>query len=202
MNKRADKPLAVVPYDTGKSYDFFEDKISFENGSIYYKDIRGFGYLLSRTKNSIDFIPTYNSSEYRVKFDIGESKPLVIGKSASAPLFLKTNKQQTINLIFVELVKCIDALIAPSVFVKCMESYRKNGSISIGDLTITEHGIAAKSTFRTKTLLAGDYSGTTAHQGHAYIANSEGKIFKSISLLEINAPLLQPILDTLYSNNA
>lgn len=190
------KKLAVVPYDIDKSYDFYDDRLIVDGRTIEYDEIQGYGYLLTHKSNSVNLIPVSNSTTFTVYLDLG-NEIFQFGRYANGAMSFKTNKQKTIDLIFSEVYKCLEILIAPQVFSKCKDVLRSNGELKIGSLTITRHEIIKKSTFGTKSLPLSEYLQTTVGQGMVKVYGQNNKMFFSCALSVINAPLIGPMLNGL-----
>lgn len=196
------KKVAVVPYAPGKAYEFYDDRLIVENKVIHYSEIRGYSYILAHKKTSIDLIPAGNSTNFTVYFDIGQKKPFNFGRSASGLMYFKTDKQRTLDVIFSELVRCIEALIAPDVFRKLViPVVTENKPLTIGKLTITKAGLTKKTTFGQKNIIASDIGWAGIQQGYAIIKDGRNKAFFSCHLSTMNAPLIPDILNALYGPN-
>jgi len=194
------KKLAEVPYDTGKSYDFYEDKLLVDYREISYGSIVGYGYLLTHKSNSVNFIPVSNSTTFTIYFDLGGEK-FQFGRYANGAMAFKTSKQKTVDLIFSEVYKCLEILIAPLVFEKCLNTLRGAGELKIGGLTISGTELSKKGLFGgVKTLPLSEYETTTIAQGAVKVYGRNKKLFFSCPLSVINAPLTGAILETLTTS--
>ena len=190
------KKLAVVPYDVDKSYDFYDDRLIVDGRTIAYDEIQGYGYLLTHKSNSVNFIPISNSTNFTIYLDLG-GETFQFGRYANSAMAIKTKKQKTIDLIFSEVYKCVEILIAPLVFAKCKEVLRNNGELKIGTFTITRHELIKKSLFGSKTLPLSEYGQTTVGQGMVKVFAKNNKLFFSCALSVMNAPIIGPMLDGL-----
>jgi len=194
------KKVAIVPYAPGRAYEFYDDRVIIDDTIIHYSEIKGYSYLLSHKKTSIDFIPAGNSTSFTVYFDVGQKKPFHFGRSHSSVMYFKTDEQRTLDVIFTELVRCIEALIAPDVFKKLvLPIVAENMPLTIGSLTINQAGLTKKTTFGQKSIYASEIGWAGVHQGFAIVKDSRNKNFFSCSLSTMNAPLIPDILNALYS---
>lgn len=188
--------IATVPYAQGQAYDFYEKGCVIDGEKIRYDDIKGFGLLLTHKSNSVNLVPISNSTSFSVEFDLGD-RIFHFGRSSSNAMLFKSKKQKTIDLVYSEVVKCIEALIAPRVLEKCLHEFKTNGQLKIGDLTITTTKLIKKGMFGSKELPIEEYTDTRVNQGRVSVLNKKGKAFYTVSLSGINAPLIQPIMDIL-----
>jgi len=192
--------LASVPYAVGKSYDFYDDRLEVEDSIMYYNDILGYAYLLTRVSNSVNFVPTHTTTKFTVYLDYGASKPFSFGRSSSAPLASKSSKQKTVELVYSEVVKLLGYFIAPLVYEKCIQVLNDDGYIMIGKLEISYDGLFKKTLMSKKSLPKDEYLGSDVLQGKVRVFSNDQKVFYSCSLSEMNAPLISPILNTIYSD--
>lgn len=190
------KLLAKVPYDVDKSYEFYNDRLVIEEAEYFYKDIDGYGFGLTHSSTSIYLVPVGNSSSYIFRLWIGD-KMYGLNKSASNVMLFKNKKQRTIDMIFSELVQCVEAFIAPEVYKKNIDLYFEQGWINLGEITLRDGVLYKKGFFGTKELSLNEYGFTSIQQGTVNIYNSNKKLFYSCSLTEYNAPLIGVFLDAL-----
>lgn len=190
------KLLAQVPYDTEKSYDFYEDRLVVDGSEFKYEDIDGYGYLLMTKSTSINLIPVGNSTSYSFHIFEGDQE-YRYDKSAGNVMLFKNKKQKTINVIFTELVTCVQTFIAPGVFAKNLNLFKEQGWLTLAGLTLSEDTLIKKTMFGQKELHLSEYGQTVIAAGRVKVYNANNKLFYDGSLSEYNAPLMGAILDTL-----
>ena len=196
-SKTSNELIASVPYAEGKSIDYYEDRIVFNNKEIFYEDITGYGYLLSTLHNSINLIPTANSKTVELTISTGnDDKPILFKKKVEMPFWFHSKKQADLDIIFSEIVKITDAVLAQHVVNELYRKVRNGETLDIGGLIIEEDSIRRKGTFKEKEL--DEYGRTLIHAGHVFVMDGQDKQFFSMSLGAINAPLLGSLLDALF----
>jgi len=193
------KRVAAVPYAPGRAYEFYDDRVIIDDAIIYYSEIIGYSYHLTHKKTSVNLIPAANTTSFRVYFDIGERHPFNFGKSSSSVMYFKSDKQRTLDVIFTELVRCIEALIAPEVFKRLiLPIVTENKALTIGKLTINQFGLSKKTNFGNKSLYASEIGSSSIRQGYAIVSDYQDKNFYTCHLSTMNAPLLPDIINALY----
>lgn len=189
--------IVSIPYAGGGSIDYYSDRIIFYGKEIYYEDITGYSYLLSTYSHSINLIPTHNSKTVSLSISTGnDKKPIVFSKTHTMPMCFHSQNQNHLNIIFSKIVKTTNALLSRKV-LNDLYSRIKNGEVlDIGGLIIKEDSIRKKGIFKEKEL--DEYGQTYINAGQVIVENSQGKRFFIMSLGNINAPLLAPLLDALF----
>jgi hypothetical protein len=192
------KLLAQVPYAPEESFDFYDDRLVINQDTFLYGDIEGYGFLLTNKSQSINFVPISNSTSFELNIFENKQK-YTYSKNASNVMLFKNNKQLTVNLIYTELVKCIDAFIAPYVYQRVLKDYEESERIVIGGFTLDGDVMIKKGAFGgQKELNFGYYTGTKIVAGQVKICGPDNKVFYQCSLSQYNAPLAGPILDTIF----
>ncbi len=196
-SKTSNELIASVPYAEGKSIDYYEDRIVFNNKEIFYEDITGYGYLLSTYRHSINYIPTYNSKTITLQISTGDDrKAAVFSRKVAMPSGFHSKKQADLDIIFAEIVKITDAVLAKQILQDLYRRVRHGETLNIGGLTIEENSVRRKGTFKEKELE--EYGQTLIHAGHVFVMDGQNKQFFSMSLGAVNAPLLGSLLDALF----
>lgn len=196
-NKSSNEIIASIPYADGKSIDYYADRIIFNNKEIFYDDITGYGYLLSTYRHSINLIPTYNSKTVSLSLSTGnDGKPTVFSRKIEMPMWFHSQKQADLDIIFSEIVKITDAVLAQRVINDLYRRVKNGETLDIGGLIIEEDSIRRKGTFKEKELE--EYGRTYIGAGQVVVEDGRGKQFFSTSLGRINAPLLGSLLDALF----
>jgi hypothetical protein len=190
------KKIASVPYEKNESFDFYEDKMIFDSKEIKYNILEGYGYLLTNGSTNIYGIPASNSTSFDIRFSVGGNKTIEFSKSTTSAMLFKGEKHDVVGLIYIELVKCIEAIIAPYIYQKLWDKLLSGNEIMIGGLTISIDSIRKKSFWGEKEMV--QYGQTIIGGGFVTVKDANGKIFHSSSLCNINAPLLKPILDNIF----
>lgn len=197
------KKVASVPYAVGEAYDFYDDRLIIDGTEILYHEILGYGYLLTHKSTSINLIPAANSTSFNVTLVLNDGQKFKFGRHAGSVMYFKTEKQRTVDLIFSEVIKCIEVLVAPNVYEKLINYLAQDGaSIQIGKLIITKQGLTYKRNWGKKYLYPDEYYGADITQGQVHVWGVDrrkgSKKFFSCTLSYINAPLLPYILNTLF----
>lgn len=190
--------IATVPYAPGQAYDFYEDRLVVNGSEILFEDIDGYSYSLTHSSQSVYLVPVANSASFSINIDVGNKKPFSFGRRASAPMLFKTEKHRTVDIIFAEVVKCLDVLVAPFVLRKLGRELDETSAIHIGNLTISTDGLQTKGFRKVKRLPSGSIGSCKMAQGFVRVSDKNGKQFFSCSMNVINAPLLPDILDALF----
>lgn len=196
-SKSGNDLVASIPYAEGKSIDYYDDHIILKNKAIYYEDITGYGYLLSTYHKSINFIPIANSKTVNLSISTGnDRKAVVFSRKIEMPMYFHSKKQADLDVIFSEIVKITDAVLAQRVLNDLYRKVRNGETLDIGGLIIEEDSIRRKGTFKEKELE--EYGRTLIHAGQVFVMDGQDKQFFSTSLGRINAPLLGSLLDALF----
>ena len=196
-NEASNDLVASIPYADGKSIDYYEDRIVFNSKEIFYEDITGYGYLLSTYRHSINLIPTYNSKTVTLSISTGDDRrAAVFSREFAMPMRFHSQKQADLDIIFSEIVKITDTVLAQRVINDLYRSVRGGETLDIGGLIIEEDSVRRKGTFKEKELE--QYGRSYISAGQVFVEDGEGKQFFSTSLGRINAPLLGSLLDALF----
>jgi len=196
-NKASNELIASIPYAGGRSIDYYEDRIIFENKEIFYDDITGYGYLLSTYRHSIYYIPVYNSKTVTLSISTGDDRKAAVFSMRVAMLSgFHSKKQADLDIIFSEIVKITDAVLAKQVLNNLYHRVRDGESLDIGGLIVEEDSVRRRGIFQEKELE--QYGRTYISAGKVNVEDGEGKWFFSTSLGSINAPLLGSLLDILF----
>lgn len=194
MDQDSDNLIASIPYKNGKSIDFYEDRIILKNKEIYYDDISGYSFLLKSFQQSVYFIPIFNVRSVTFCISTGNDKKAVTFlRELLMPLWFHSRKQLDLDVVFSEVFKLSDALIAEHVLNKLMNQISDGESINIGGLIINKEYVKTQGAFKEKKLQ--NYGRTYMSEGSVIVEDDQGRMFFSTSLGTINAPLLQPVLD-------
>jgi len=196
-SKSSNDLIASVPYAEGKSIDYYDDRIVFNHTEIFYDDITGYGYLLSTYRSSINMIPISNSKTVSLSISTGDDrKAVVFSRKYEMPMWFHSKKQADLDIIFSEIVKITDAVLAQRVINDLYCRVRKGESLNIGGLIIEENSVRKRGTFKEKELE--QYGRSYISAGQVFVEDGEGKHFFSVSLGSINAPLLGSLLDAIF----
>lgn len=187
--------IASVPYAPGLSYDFYDNKLVIGSDEIAYRDIEGYGFLLTHKKQSVNFIPIANSTRFTFLLDLGDDGIYKFGSNSSGISAFRTNKQRTMDTVYSETVKCMNALITPMVLEKMFNTLDEDGEVRVGKLIIRPDELVKKTTFSSKDLPLSKYSAYKFAQGKVNLYQKDKKVpFYSDFLSTINAPLLPDFL--------
>lgn len=198
MSREADTELlASIPFAKGKAIEYYTDRVIFNRSEIFYDDITGYSYSLTSFSQSIYFIPAYNSKTVTLSFSLGnDAKPKTISIKADMISGFRTQRQADLELIFAEIIRVTDAILAQSVLNKLYSRVHDGESLNIGGLIIEKDSIKRKGMFKEKELE--QYGRTSMQAGQVVVEDNEGKQFFSTTLGNINAPLLGSLLDALF----
>lgn len=189
--------LASIPYEKDKAIEYYDDCIVFNRSKIFYDDIAGYGYSLTSFSQSIYFIPTYNSKTVSLSFSLGnDTKPETISIKAEMAFGFHTQRQADLELIFAEIIRITDVILAQLVLDKLYARVRNGESLNIGGLIIEDNSIRRKGMFKEKELE--QYGRTYTQAGQVVVEDGDGRRFFSTTLGNINAPLLGFLLDALF----
>lgn len=188
--------LAQIPYGINKSYDFYSDRLISDDKEILYRDMAGYGYSLTNSSFSLNFLPIVNSTGYSFRI-YTDHNSFNFSKTGSNLMNFKNKKQKAMNIIFGEIVKCTDAILLPQILEGSLNNYRLGNPINLGTLTCVNGMLIKKTTFGQKELNLSDYGQTVLAAGRVKIMNKRGEPFYICSLDEFNAPLIGNILDNL-----
>jgi hypothetical protein len=194
---RVSELLATVPYAQGRAVEFYDDCVVFNSKQLNYEDITGYGYLLLNQSTSVFYIPILNSRSIKLAFSTGDdSKPTFFQREITNFLLLHSERQNELNLIFSELVKLTEVIIAPLVYENLIKAIRAGETVNIAGLHIGKDSVSRSGTFRSKEME--QYGYASVGYGQVVVKDGEDKVFFSASLASINAPLIKPILDSLF----
>ena len=198
-------PLLVIDISKTRSLTFYERFLIYGAASISYKEIQGLSYLLTRTKYSLNSIPTGTQSSFEIRFDVN-GQLYKIASSASSSLFRGQKSREEKEEIFAKLVHVMDNLIKPFVVVNVLIRYAKENKLKIDWLTITPKGLYRKRLLRQPELLLWEqYHSSVLHQGVLYVlkqdAAKEYKTFFSCPMSAMNAVILPDVLTFLFQRH-
>jgi len=194
---RVSELLASVPYAQGEAVEFYDDCVVFNSKQLKYKDITGYGYLLLNRSTSVLYIPIFNNRSIALSFSMGDdSKPTIFRREITNFLLMHSERQNELNLIFSELVKLTEAIIAPLVYKSLMRAIKTGETVNLAGLRIGKDSVSRSGLFRSKEM--DQYGYTSIGYGQVVVKDGAGNVFFSASLATINAPLVKPILDSLF----
>ena len=112
------------------------------------------------------------------------------------PMRFHSQNQADLDVIFSEIVKITDAILAQPTVNRLYRSVTSGESLNVGGLIIEEDSLRVKGMFKEKEME--EYGRTYIHAGYVTVEDARGKQFFSTSLGTINAPLLGSLLDALF----
>lgn len=206
VEQDATKPLISINVSKTQTLVFYNSFLIYKGSRVNYKDIDGMSYLLTRTKHSINFIPTHTSSSFKIKLEANGQK-YDVGSSDTSFMFFKSQSQKEKEEIFSKLVYVLDNLIKPSVLINQLIKYGKENKLKIGDsLTVNSKGFFKKRFWRSPEFLPWDqYYNSVLHQGNFHIYKSDPakkyKMYFSCSMSVMNTAMFSDLLNILFSSH-
>lgn len=200
------EPLISINVSKTQTLVFYNSFLIYKGTRISYRDIDGISYLLTRTKHSINFIPTHTSSSFKIKLESNGQK-YEVGSSESSFMFFASRSQKEKEEIFGKLVYVLDNLIKPFVLINRLIKYGKDNELKIGDsLTVNSKGFFKKKFWRSPEFLPWDqYYNSLLNQGNFYIYKSDPvkkyKLYFSCSMSIINTAVFPDLLNILFQSN-
>jgi len=189
--------IASIPFDEGKEIEYYEDRVIFNRNEIFYEDITGYAYSMTSFSQSVYFIPAYNSKTVTLSFSVGDdTKPISLVVKAEMLSGFHNQRQADLEVIFSEIIKITDAILAQAVLNKLYHRIKQGESLSVAGLIVEEDSIRRKGLFKEKELE--QYGRTYLRAGQVIVEDGQGRQFFSVSLGTINAPLLGYLLDALF----
>ena len=200
------QPLISINISKTQTLVFYDSFLIYRGARINYKDIDGMSYLLTRTKHSINFIPTHTSSTFKIKLEANGQK-YEVDSSTTSFMYFQGKNQKEKEEIFSKLVYILDNLIKPFVLINQLIKYGKENKLKIGDsLTINSKGFFKKRFWRSPEFLPwGQYYNSVLHQGNFHIYKSDPskkyKLFFTCSMSVMNTAVFPDFLNILLQSN-
>ena len=200
------KPLISINVSKTQTLVFYDSFLIYKGARLNYRDIDGISYLLTRTKHSVNFIPTHTSSTFKIKLEANGQK-YEVDSSASSFMFFQGKNQKEKEEIFGKLVYILDNLIKPFVLINQLIKYGKENKLKIGDsLTINLKGFSKKRFWRSPEVLPwNQYYNSVLHQGNFHIYKSDPakkyKLFFSCSMSVMNTAVFPDLLNILFQSS-
>jgi len=202
----ATQPLISINVSKSQTLVFYNSFLIYKGARINYKDIDGMSYLLTRTKHSINFIPTHTSSSFQIKLEANGQK-YDVGSSDTSFMFFKSQSQKEKEEIFGKLVYILDNLIKPFVLINQLIKYGKEQELKIGDsITVNSKGFFKKRFWRSPEFLPWEqYYNSVLHQGNFHIYKSDSakkyKLYAACSMSVMNTAIFPDLLNILFQSN-
>lgn len=198
-DKTSDELIASIPYENGRSIEYYSDRVVFNRNEILYEDITGYGYSLTSYTQSVYLIPTHNSKTVTLSISVGnDNNPVKFSKTVTMPMSFHSKEQEDLSIIFSEIIKITDAILSQSVFNKLHHKILAGEPVNICGLTVEEDSIRRKGMFKEKELE--QYGRTYTKAGQVIVEDGNGKQFFSTPLGNINAPILGYLLDAYFKD--
>jgi hypothetical protein len=183
-----------------KKIQFYDTYMTINEDLYNYSDIKGYTYLLQTIKRSINFIPTYTTTDFSFKIQYKDQK-VYISKQKMDLFRFHTQARKDIQSLFVELAKAFDEYVRPQALSNLQQTLKNQGFVQAGSLKITARSLEY-SRFMRKSLQLDmkDYHNSQFYNGRLYIYRNEaGKPvdFADIGMGEENAVLIPDLLLTL-----
>jgi predicted nucleic acid-binding Zn ribbon protein len=202
----ASKPLVSINVSKSQTLVFYNDFLIYKGSRINYRDIDGLSYLLTRTKHSINFIPTHTSNAFHIKLEANGQR-YEIGSSATSFMFFESKSQKEKQEIFAQLVYILDNLIKPFVLINLLIRYSKGNKLYLGDsFIVNPKGFYKKRFWQKPDFLPWDqYYNSVLYQGYLYIYKNDVKEkykpFFSCSMSIMNTAVMPDILNILFQDH-
>ncbi len=200
------KPLISINVSKTQTLVFYNSFLLYKGARLNYKDIDGMSYLLTRTKHSVNFIPTYTSSTFKIKL-VANGQKYEVDSSATSFMFFQGKNRKEKEEIFGILVYISDNLIKPFVLINVLINYGKDKELKIDDsLTVNEKGFFKKRFWRTPDFLPwNQYYNSILHEGYFHIYKSDTaknyKPYFSCSMSVMNTAIFPDLLNILFQSN-
>lgn len=200
------EPLISVNVSKTQTLMFYDSFLVYKGARIKYAEINGISYLLSRTKHSVNFIPTHTSSVFKIKID-ANGQIYDVGSSTISFMHFQNKSQKEQDEVFGKLVYIVDNLIKPFVLINSLIQYGKNNELKIGDtLTVNTKGFYKKRLWRSPEFLSWDeYYNSALHQGYFQIYKSDAikkyTLFFSCSMSVMNTVVFPELLNIIFQSN-
>ena len=206
VEKDTTQPLISINVSKSQTLVFYNSFLIYKGARINYKDINGMSYLLTRTKHSVNLIPTHTTSAFKIKLEANGQK-FEVDSSDTSFMFFKSQSQKEKEETFGKLVYILDNLIKPFVLINKLIKYGKENELKIGDsLTINSKGFFKKKFWRSPEFLPWDqYYNSVLHQGNFHIYKSDPskkyKLFFACSMSVMNTAIFPDFLNILFQSN-
>ena len=206
VEKDTTQPLISINVSKSQTLVFYNSFLIYKGARINYKDINGMSYLLTRTKHSVNLIPTHTTSAFKIKLEANGQK-FEVDSSDTSFMFFKSQSQKEKEETFGKLVYILDNLIKPFVLINQLIKYGKENELKIGDsLTINSKGFFKKKFWRSPEFLPWDqYYNSVLHQGNFHIYKSDPskkyKLFFACSMSVMNTAIFPDFLNILFQSN-
>ena len=200
------EPLISINVSKTQTLVFYNSFLIYKGARINYRDIDGISYLLTRTKHSINFIPTHTSSSFSIKL-LANGQKYEVGSSTNSFMYFQGKSQKEKEETFGKLVYVLDNLIKPFVLINQLIEYSKNGELKIGDsLTINSKGFFKKRFWRSPEFLPWDqYYNYVLHEGSFHVYKSDPskkyKLYFACTMSVMNTAIFPDLLNILFQSN-
>ncbi|MDD3940309.1 MAG: zinc ribbon domain-containing protein [Candidatus Pacebacteria bacterium] len=200
------KPLISINVSKTQTLVFYNSFLIYKGARLNYKDIDGMSYLLTRTKHSINFIPTHTSSAFKIKLE-SNGKKYEVDSSETSFMFFASKSQKEKEEIFGKLVYILDNLIKPFVLINQLIKYGQGNELKIGDSLIANlKGFFKKRFWRSPEFLPWDqYFNSVLDQGNFHIYKSDPtkkyKLYFTCSMSAMNTVIFPDLLNILFQSN-
>lgn len=207
QSDKSDDSLFSINISNTKTLSIYDDHIRYNGEDIRYVDVDGVSYLLTRQSNSINLIPTHNSTFFSVQINT-KDKLYTIDSSTTSFMTFTGKKEEEIAEIFSKIVYIIDNIIKDFVIVNLYHKYETEGKITIGDLTILPDGLYKKRSFwrKPEKLEWNNYYNAVLYKGHLQVLKEDKKkkykLFTSISMGVLNAVILPEFLSIEFNKRS
>jgi hypothetical protein len=175
--------------------EFFQNFFVYKDEKILYSDVDGIAYLYTRTKHSINLIPTGTTHSYYV---------VIKARGMAHKISFTGEKNKD---VFNKLANAVEVLVKPFVIINLLLDYIKNNRLEIGGLTITTEGIYRKRMWRSQELMPwNQYHNAVINQGNVSVFKKDDKgkyklLAVPIAMSFTNAVVLPDILNFLFAKN-
>jgi ribosomal protein S27AE len=196
-------PLITIEVSKSRSLAFYEHFLVYKGAQINYEKIQGISYLLTHTTNSVNLIPTHNSTSFEIKIE-ADGKVHTVSSSATSAILFSGKSQKEKQETFGKLVYILDNLIKPFVLRNLVVKYEKDTLLKIGSyLSITPEGLSKKRMWRSPEVLPwNEYYNSALSKGSVSIyrvdEKKKYKVFFSCSMSTLNSVVLPELLGYLF----
>jgi len=181
---------------------FYPTYLVYKGEKITYSDVQGMAYLFTRTRHSINFIPTHTSNEFTIKLE-ANGKVYNVGSSSAGFMFFQGQTEKDMRETFGKLVYVLDHVIKPFVLLNLLAKFDREKQIKIGDITINSQGLSRKRFLIKPDFINWDqFYNAVLHQGSLQILRQDTKkkykMYFALSMSLMNAVVMPEFLGELY----
>lgn len=200
-----EEPIIAINVSKKQTLVFYERHFIYRGEHINYTEVDGMAYLLTRTRNSINFIPTHATSSFEIKLE-AKGQVHKIDASASSFMWFKGEGEKEKQELFAKLIYVLDVLIKPFVLINLLLKFSREKELKIDTLSISSVGFSQKRLWRSPTVVPwSDFYNAVLEAGALRLYKNDQKKkyreFFACSLSAMNAPVIPDFCSFLFPIN-